>query len=113
MKERAHDLRGVGDAHILPDDSAIARDPLRALRPHERLRLCDEGSLQLIRSEVTSERMGDTARAGDGVIGARRGSAGGPCSASRRTRLCRRIARRQHADTILRIQRLAARLAFP
>src|SRR3954470_15210554 len=70
VKERAHDLSRVGDARISPDDERIARDPLRTLRPRERLRLlADEGSLHVIRSEVTSERMAERALAGDGVIG--------------------------------------------
>jgi methylmalonyl-CoA decarboxylase subunit alpha len=38
--------------------------------PLDRLELlCDPGSLQLIRSEVISQPMGDRARAGDGVLG--------------------------------------------
>ena len=39
------------------------------LSPVERLEaLCDRGSLTLLRSDVRSRRMGDKARAGDGVI---------------------------------------------
>jgi acetyl-CoA carboxylase carboxyltransferase component len=39
------------------------------LSPQERLEaLCDPGSLHLMRSGVMSRRMGDRARAGDGVI---------------------------------------------
>jgi acetyl-CoA carboxylase carboxyltransferase component len=48
-------------------------DPARPeqLTPLGRLEaLCDPGSLHVIRSEVHSRRMGDRARAGDGVIGA-------------------------------------------
>ena len=37
---------------------------------HRLKALCDDGSLHVIRSEVSSRRMGDRARAGDGVIGA-------------------------------------------
>src|SRR5918998_449867 len=46
------------------------------LSPVERLEaLCDRGSLTLLRSDVRSRRMGDKARAGDGVIA---GAAGAP-----------------------------------
>ena len=39
------------------------------LSPIERLEaLCDDGSLTLMRSDVRSRRMGEKARAGDGVI---------------------------------------------
>ena len=115
MKERAHDLSGVGDAHIVPDDSAIARDPLRALRPHERLRLlADEGSLQIIRSEVTSERMGEAARAGDGVIGGALRIGGRPvfCFAQDAAYAAGSLGA-QHADTIVRIQRLGRQARLP
>ena len=47
----------------------VPRTETRAT-PLERLELlCDPGSLQLIRSEVTSLAMGDRARSGDGVLG--------------------------------------------
>ena len=76
--------------------------------------LCDPGSLTLIRTEVRSRRMGTRARSGDGVVaGAGRvdgrpvyayaqdpGYAGGSLGAA-------------HADTILRVLRLAGRARVP
>ena len=70
------------------------------LSPLERLEaLCDPGSLTLIRSDVRSRRMGDQARAGDGVIAGAGRVDGRPvfCYAqdpSYRGRLARRAARR-------------------
>lgn len=105
----------IADAHVVPDNDVLARERTRRLRPLERLRLlADEGSLQIIRSEVTSERMGEKARGGDGVvggslrIGGRRifcfaqdaGYAGGSLGA-------------QHADTIVRVQRHARHARAP
>jgi len=47
----------------------LAARPDERLTPLERLEtLCDPGSLQLLRTEVRSRRMGDRARAGDGVL---------------------------------------------
>src|SRR3954453_7993875 len=70
VRGRLPDLNRIADAHIIPDGAPIAPKPDGALRPEERLRLLgDEGSLRIIRSEVTSERMGAKARPGDGVIG--------------------------------------------
>ena len=51
----------------------LAAEPAEAgpLSPLERLEaLCDPGSVQPIRSRVTSRVMGDAARAGDGVVAA-------------------------------------------
>ena len=69
MHDPQLDLSQVRDAHVLPPEAP--KDPkARALQPLERLRLlADEGSLQVIRSAVTSDRMGDKARPGDGVVG--------------------------------------------
>jgi acetyl-CoA carboxylase carboxyltransferase component len=107
MKLRAAELSRVRDAHILPDDDRLGRDPLRALRPHERLRLLgDEESLQLIRTGVTSERMGDKAQAGDGVLGGSLRVAGRPlfCFAQDASYAGGSLGA-QHADTIVRLQR--------
>jgi acetyl-CoA carboxylase carboxyltransferase component len=50
---------------------ALVPAPDGKLAPLERLEaLCDPGSLQLVRGAVLSRRMGDRARAGDGVLGA-------------------------------------------
>ena len=48
-----------------------AARPTSASTPLERLEvLCDPGSLQLLRTQVRSRRMGERARAGDGVLAA-------------------------------------------
>jgi acetyl-CoA carboxylase carboxyltransferase component len=93
--------------------AAVVPEP--AMAPLQRLEtLCDEGSLHVIRSSITSARMGDAARSGDGVIGASgeiggrpvfcfaqdAGFAGGSVGAA-------------HADTIVRVLRLAGRSRVP
>lgn len=114
MKESRQDLSGIADGHVVPDD-VITRDAVRGLRPLERLRLlADEGSLQLIRSHVCSERMGDKARPGDGVLGgflriAGRSVFGFAQDAS----YAGGSLGTQHADTIVRVQRLARQARVP
>ena len=85
------------------------------LTPLERLEsLCDPGSLQLIRTEVISDIMGDKARQGDGVLGGS-GTVGG------RTVFCYAQDPRYaggslgeaHADTIARVLELAERGRAP
>ena len=50
---------------------ALVPRPDERLTPLERIEaLCDPGSIQLVRTEVRSGRMGAKARAGDGVLGA-------------------------------------------
>jgi acetyl-CoA carboxylase carboxyltransferase component len=50
---------------------ALVPRPEERLTPMERLEvLCDPGSLDLLRTEVLSRRMGEKARPGDGVLGA-------------------------------------------
>src|SRR3954447_3558833 len=50
--------------------AVFVREPV-TLGPLDRLEaLCDPGSLHVIRSEVTSRRLGAKARPGDGVVGA-------------------------------------------
>jgi acetyl-CoA carboxylase carboxyltransferase component len=115
VKERAPDLSRIGDAHIPADDDRLARDPLRGLRPLERLQLLgDEGSLHRIRSEVASERMGSKARAGDGVIGGSLRVGGRPlfCFAQDASYAGGSLGAR-HADTIVRVQRLARQSRVP
>jgi acetyl-CoA carboxylase carboxyltransferase component len=115
VKERSLDLSRIADAHLAPDGGGLANDPLRALRPLERLRLLsDEGSLQLIRSEVTSERMGGKARAGDGVLGGSLRVGGRPvfCFAQDSAYAGGSLGA-QHADTIVRVQRFARQARVP
>jgi acetyl-CoA carboxylase carboxyltransferase component len=114
-------LHGISDGHVEACGAgAVApvsplREERRSATPLQRLSLlCDEGSLQTIRSEVTSERMGDRAREGDGVVGAA-GRIGG------RTVFCYAQDARfaggsvgaAHADTIVAVQRLARRWRAP
>jgi len=55
VHQRALNLSRVGDGHILPEQERLARDPMRALRAFERLRLLgDEGTLRVIRSSRRS-----------------------------------------------------------
>ncbi len=76
--------------------------------------MCDPGSLQLIRTEVISDIMGDKARQGDGVLGGS-GTVGG------RTVFCYAQDPRYaggslgepHADTIARVLELAERGRAP
>jgi acetyl-CoA carboxylase carboxyltransferase component len=50
---------------------ALVERPYERLSALERLEvLCDPGSLQLVRTQVRSRRMGDGARDGDGILGA-------------------------------------------
>ncbi len=101
------------DACVVPVDNVPPRE--RRLTPMKRLGLlCDEGSLQVLRSAVVSSSLGARARAGDGVVGAagrirgrlvfcyaQDGSfAGGSLGAA-------------HAETIVQIQRLAGEAGAP
>ena len=85
------------------------------LSPVERLEaLCDEGSLTLLRSDVRSRRMGDKARSGDGVI-AGSGRVDGRqvfCYAQDPSYLGGSLGE-QHADSIVRVLRLAGRAGAP
>jgi acetyl-CoA carboxylase carboxyltransferase component len=85
------------------------------LSPIERLEaLCDEGSLTLLRSDVRSPRMGDRARAGDGVIAGAGRVDGRPvfCYAQDPSYLGGSLGER-HADSIVRVLRLASRASVP
>jgi acetyl-CoA carboxylase carboxyltransferase component len=114
-------LHAVSDAHLDTHPGTATPAPTRvsappsSTTPLQRLMLlCDEGSLQTIRSGVVSERMGDRARAGDGVVGAA-GRVGG------RTVFCYAQDIRfaggslgaAHADTIVAVQQLARRWRAP
>jgi acetyl-CoA carboxylase carboxyltransferase component len=94
---------------------ALARRPDERLAPLERLEvLCDPGSLQLLRTDVRSRRMGERARAGDGVLA-------GSGRVDGRTVFC--FAQdgsfaggslgEGHADTVVRLHELAGRARVP
>jgi acetyl-CoA carboxylase carboxyltransferase component len=85
------------------------------LAPLERLEaLCDPGSLTLLRSAVRSARMGERARAGDGVVAGSGRVDGRPvyCYAQDPSYLGGSLGH-QHADTIVRVLRLAGRANAP
>ncbi|CAA9527452.1 MAG: Propionyl-CoA carboxylase beta chain [uncultured Solirubrobacteraceae bacterium] len=94
---------------------ALVPRPDERLTPLERIEaLCDPGSIQLVRTEVRSGRMGAKARAGDGVLGASGrvdgravfcfaqdpSFAGGSLGAA-------------HADTVVQVLKLAGRARAP
>ncbi len=85
------------------------------LGPYERLEaLCDPGSLHVIRSEVTSWRMGERARPGDGVVGAAGRVHGRPVFAyAQDTSYAGGSLGEQHADTIVRVLQLAGQARAP
>src|SRR4051812_50056779 len=85
------------------------------LSPIERLEaLCDPGSLSLLRSDVRSPRMGEKARAGDGVIAGAGRVDGRPifCYAQDPSYLGGSLGE-QHADSIVKVLRLAGRAGAP
>jgi len=85
------------------------------LTPLERLQvLCDPGSLQLLRGEVRSLRMGDRTSAGDGVIGATGRVDGRPiaCYAQDPSYMGGSLGE-VHAETICRVLRTALRARMP
>jgi acetyl-CoA carboxylase carboxyltransferase component len=113
----------VREGHVDPggidgERAVTAATNIRAaasLPPLKRLELlCDEGSLQVIRSEITSERMGDRARAGDGVVAGAGVVGGRPvfCYAQDATFAGGSLGT-AHADTIVRVQRLARKTRTP
>src|SRR5437588_4419097 len=76
--------------------------------------LCDEGSIAVLRSRVTSTRLGERAAAGDGVVGATGLVAGRPvaCYAEDGTYFGGSLGER-HADTIVRVLETAERARIP
>jgi methylmalonyl-CoA decarboxylase subunit alpha len=94
---------------------AIAVPTTTELGPLGRLEaLCDPGSLHVLRSEVTSWRMGEKARAGDGVIGAAGRIHGRPVFAyAQDTSFAGGSLGEQHADTIARVLELAGQARAP
>jgi acetyl-CoA carboxylase carboxyltransferase component len=94
---------------------ALAERPHDDLSPLERLEvLCDPGSLQVIRSAVASRHMGAKTRAGDGVVGGAGLVGGRPifCYAQDASYVGGSLGE-QHADTIVRVLRLARRRQAP
>jgi acetyl-CoA carboxylase carboxyltransferase component len=83
--------------------------------PLERIEsLCDPGSVHAIRSQVASERMGDRAQAGDGVVGAAGRVAGRPVFAyAQDASFAGGSLGAAHAETILRVMQLAGRSRAP
>ena len=103
----------AADGHVVPDDRIAAARP--GMRPLQRLQLlCDEGSLQVIRSAAISEQMGDKAREGDGVVGATARVGGRPVACfAQDASFAGGSLGAAHADTILRVQRFAQKAAVP
>ena len=93
----------------------MVRETAGDLSPLERLEaLCDRGSLNLLRSGVASRRMGERARAGDGVIAGAGRVDGRPvfCYAQDPTYLGGSLGE-QHADSIVKVLQLAGRAGVP
>ena len=91
------------------------REERPRLSPRERLELlCDAGSLELIRTGVTSAKLGPRARAGDGVVGGLGRIDGRPvaCYAQDVSFLGGSLGA-AHADTIGRVLQLAGRSRVP
>jgi len=89
--------------------------PDSGLTPAERLEaLCDPGSLTLLRSDVVSRRMGARGRAGDGVIAGAGRVEARPifCYAQDPSYLGGSLGE-QHAESIVRVLRLAGRAGAP
>ena len=76
--------------------------------------LCDPGSLQLVRTQVRSRRMGEKARDGDGILGASGRVDGRPifCFAQDPSFAGGSLGQ-AHADTVVRVLRLAQRARVP
>ncbi len=94
---------------------AQIREPARRMTPLQRLEaLCDPGSVQVLRSQVTSERLGGRAQRGDGVVGATGMVDGRPiaCYAEDGLFLGGSLGER-HADTIVRVLQIAGRARIP
>ena len=94
---------------------ALADRPDTALSPFERLELlCDRDSVQVIRSDVVSNVMGDRSRAGDGVVGGAGLVDGRPvfCYAQDSSYAGGSLGE-AHANTIVRVLELAERARAP
>ncbi|MGI8571538.1 MAG: acyl-CoA carboxylase subunit beta [Solirubrobacteraceae bacterium] len=94
---------------------SVAAERAERLTPLERLEaLCDAGSVQPIRTRVSSRVLGDRARDGDGVIGGTGTVAGRPiaCYAQDGSYLGGSLGER-HAETIVRVLQTAERARIP
>ncbi|HEY2770962.1 MAG TPA: acyl-CoA carboxylase subunit beta [Solirubrobacteraceae bacterium] len=94
---------------------ALAQRPDTPLSPLERLDvLCDDGTLDVIRTEVTSGPMGERARPGDGVVGGAGLVDGRPvfCYAQDQAFIGGSLGE-AHANTIVRVLELADRARAP
>jgi acetyl-CoA carboxylase carboxyltransferase component len=92
-----------------------------APRPDERLTalerlevLCDPGSISLVRTDVRSRRMGEKARAGDGVLGGSGRVDGRPifCFAQDASFVGGSLGQ-AHADTVVQVLQMAGRAEVP
>lgn len=98
-----------------PASLSLAERPRGSLGPYERLEtLCDPGSLRVIRSRVISRHIPGKTRDGDGVVGGAGLVSGRPvfCYAQDATYLGGSLGE-QHADTIVRLMRLARKAGAP
>ncbi|MDQ6841208.1 MAG: acyl-CoA carboxylase subunit beta [Actinomycetota bacterium] len=94
---------------------SVAAERAERLAPLERLEaLCDAGSVQPIRTRVSSRVLGDRARDGDGVVGATGTVAGRPiaCYAQDGSYLGGSLGER-HAETVVRVLQTAERAKIP
>lgn len=99
----------------LVQDGHLGAENDLPLLPRDRVRLlCDDGTLNQLRSSARSEAMGDKARPGDGVIGASGLIGGQPvlCYAQDATFAGGSVGV-QHAETIIRVLRLAGEAGVP
>jgi acetyl-CoA carboxylase carboxyltransferase component len=95
--------------------ATAAPEVVQRLSPLERLEaLCDPGSLRVLRSRARSQRLGDRAVDGDGVVGATGAVNGRPiaCYAQDGRFLGGSLGER-HADTIVRVLTTAQRARIP
>ncbi len=95
--------------------TAVVVNESVTLGPLDRLKvLFDPGTMHVIRSEVSSWRMGERARAGDGVIGAAGRVNGRPVFAyAQDTSFAGGSLGEMHADTIVRVLQLAGQGRAP
>jgi acetyl-CoA carboxylase carboxyltransferase component len=93
----------------------VAEERPARLTPLERLEaLCDPGSVRVLRSRVTSARLGERASAGDGVVGATGLVNGRPIACyAQDGRFFGGALGELHADTIVRVLQTAERAQIP